>query len=307
MNKIIVVLALVVALFTVNSAHAEFVWRHFGAAPYASSRTEAMRTRGSAFRALGFPEQVVARLMKATQEPGTPVRVVNGDRFSAMLSKGGAVDRNVRVDFIKPPVSGKMEYAAPAEQWQVLWRGQIYTVILPKICNNWLSVLPAPSACYLIPFNYSHTAGVAWDKEHRAKVSGHLDASESQLEAVYNNPCFGVRDASGFRKPFHRCEFCDGAEYPPAGLASAVGLPPEEPKGVFSFRLQDGQGYFSLPKAWAARRMVFCVTTKSYPVTVPGYAGWTAVSVFDIITKNEIERTLPAGMLDRVLKGGRSY
>ena len=35
MNKIIVMLAFAAALVTATPAHAEFVWRHFGVAPYA--------------------------------------------------------------------------------------------------------------------------------------------------------------------------------------------------------------------------------------------------------------------------------
>lgn len=121
-----------------------FRWQHFGAAPYAATRAEAMRTRESAFRALGFPQPVVDLLMKATAGSGQRMRLVNGDRLSAMLSKGGHVDRNVLVDFVKPPVSGNMEYTAPAEKWQVEWNGRTYAAVLPDICNNWSAILPTP-------------------------------------------------------------------------------------------------------------------------------------------------------------------
>lgn len=120
-----------------KNAKGEYVWRHFGAAPYAPNRAEAMRTRESAFRALGFPNEAVKELVRATEMPGERIRLTNGYRLSAMLSKGSVVHRNVVVDFIKPPINGKMEYAAPAEMWQVVWKGQTYTVILPDICNNW--------------------------------------------------------------------------------------------------------------------------------------------------------------------------
>lgn len=153
MNKIIVMLAFAAALVTASPAHAEFVWRHFGVAPYASTRVEAMRMRESAFRAMGDPQPVVALLMEATKKPGERILLTNGDHLLAMLSKGGIVHRDVIVGFVTPPVSGKMEYAAPAERWQVSWQGKIYTVILPEICNNWSSIAPAPEECSTVTYS----------------------------------------------------------------------------------------------------------------------------------------------------------
>ena len=162
------VIAFFVAILTLSSAaHAagnEFQWKHFGAAPYASTRVEAMETRESAFRKLGLSEPVVALLMKATEKPGEKIRLTNGDHLSAMLSKGGVVHHQVVVTFVKPPISGKMEYAAPAEQWQVSWQGKIYTVILPEICNNWSALIPAPAPaqCVELTFNAPIGGHVSW-------------------------------------------------------------------------------------------------------------------------------------------------
>lgn len=169
--------------------------------------------------------------------------------------------------------------------------------------------VPLQAKCYIIPFDYRNTPGVVWDDRHRAHVSAHLDAtSERELEEVLNDPCFGVVDAKGFRKPFHRCELCDQGEYPPAGLASAVGLPAEEPKGVLSFFLQDGVGSLSLPLLpWSARWMLFCVDVAAYSVTTLGYEDWQAVSRMDVVEGSEIERTLPKRKLDRTLSGARLY
>lgn len=115
----------------------EGTWQYFGVDPYATSQEEAMRTRESAFRTLGLPEPVIALFLLATDTPGKKVRIVNGEKLSGMLSKGGVLHRNVLVDFVKPPVSGKMEYAAPAQMWQVTWHGELYTLLLPEVCNNW--------------------------------------------------------------------------------------------------------------------------------------------------------------------------
>lgn len=121
-----------------------FRWVHFGVASFAASREEAMRKRESAFRALGFPEPVVAKLMIATETPGEKTRINVGDKLGAMLSKGGVVHTNVTVAFGSP--SRGMELAAPAEKWTVAWEGKTYTALLPEVCNNWSLVIgPAPT------------------------------------------------------------------------------------------------------------------------------------------------------------------
>lgn len=136
---LVVILLLFGAAALMSVAHADegFQWKHFGTDPYAATRAEAMRTRESAFRSMGLPAPVIAKFMRVTEKPGEKVRIVNGDKFSAMMSRNGVVHRDVTVAFVAPPVSGKMEYAAPAEQWQVVWEGKVFTVLLPEICNNW--------------------------------------------------------------------------------------------------------------------------------------------------------------------------
>jgi len=135
----LLLLATIAALTAVpaHAAESQFKWQHFGTDPYATSREEAMRTRESAFKKLGLPADVVSILMIATDKPGEKVSLNVGDKLGAMLSKGGVVHRNVIVAFVKPPISGKMEYAAPAEKWQVTFEGGVFTVILPEVCNNW--------------------------------------------------------------------------------------------------------------------------------------------------------------------------
>lgn len=165
---VIVVLALIATLAS-SALAAEWKWQHFGADPYAKSRTEAMRTRESAFHAMGLPDSVITQLMLATEKPGEKIRLVNGDRLAVMLSKGSVVHKDVVVAFVKPPISGKMEYAAPAEKWQVSVEGKIYVVILPEICNNWSynwnpappPILP-PEKCVELSFNAKIGGKVRW-------------------------------------------------------------------------------------------------------------------------------------------------
>ncbi|HEC94329.1 MAG TPA: hypothetical protein ENI56_03135 [Candidatus Kaiserbacteria bacterium] len=129
----------------IPSAHADgFQWRHFGAAPFAKTRVVAMRNRHDAFLALGIPAGAVRLLMKATEKPGTPTTLVVGQKLGAMISEGGKVHHNVIVAFGSPV--RHMQYAAPAQMWQVTWKGEVYTVYLPEICHNW-SVIVTPTKC----------------------------------------------------------------------------------------------------------------------------------------------------------------
>lgn len=178
--------------------------------------------------------------------------------------------------------------------------------IISLTCLNVVIPVRQQSACYTIPFDYLETDGVVWDDKHRAHVSAHL-ATETELESVLNDPCFGIIDADGFRKPFHRCETCNEGEYPPKGLAVAVGLMEEEPKGVLSFYLKDGTGAFSMPLSFAERWMLFCVDVDAYSVSVSGYERWTAVSRFDVLKKEEITRTIEKGTYDKALRGDENF
>ena len=180
-----VLLALAIATLA-NSAYAEFQWRHFGADPYATSRAEAMRTRENAFRKMGLPAPVIKQLMLATERPGEKVRLVVGDRLSTMLSKGSVVHRDVVVAFVKPPISGRMEYAAPAEKWQVTWEGKIYIVILPEICYNWSSIAgPLIKRCVELVFNAPVGGHVRWGV---GTTSGPLPPDECNAQQQDNKP-----------------------------------------------------------------------------------------------------------------------
>ena len=137
-----------------TTAHAaEWKWQHFGAAPYASSREEAMKTRENAFLKLGFPIEAVDLLVEETKKPGEKTSLKVGDRFSAQVSKGGAVHglkEGGGIVAFESTVRG-MQYVATAEKWQVTWEGKVYTIILPEVCFNWTSIVaiasvPTPAA-----------------------------------------------------------------------------------------------------------------------------------------------------------------
>lgn len=145
--KILVFVAASIFIATflvIKSDAATFQWRHFGAAPFAFSRTEAMQKRNSAFLALGIPKGAVQLLMNATEKPGIPATLVVGQKLSAMISEGGRIHHDVVIAFNSPVLH--MQYAAPAEKWKITWRGKVYTIFLPVICHNW-SVVITPAKC----------------------------------------------------------------------------------------------------------------------------------------------------------------
>lgn len=210
MKKIaIVVLALIATLAT--SAQAEWKWQEFGADPYAKTRAEAMKSRESAFHKLGFPQPVIKLFMKETEEPGQKIRLTVGDKLSSMLSHGGT---NVRKDVVVAfgsPVKG-MEYAAPAEEWQVQWEGRTFTVILPEVCYNWSAKIPlidifasasAPAApaekCVELTFNAQIGGKVRWGD---ASNDGPLPPSACNAQRQGDGP---------WSAWLNKCDNCEGA------------------------------------------------------------------------------------------------
>ncbi len=148
--SIFISIFIITVLFLLINAHAAtFKWRHFGAAPFAFSRTAAMQKRHTAFVALGIPEGAARLLMKVTEKPGIPTTLVVGQKLTAMISAGGRVYHSVVIAFNSPVLH--MQYAAPAEKWQVTWKGTVYTVYLPAICHNW-SVIITSAKCASITF-----------------------------------------------------------------------------------------------------------------------------------------------------------
>ena len=193
MNIIIVVVVVTLALAMQSPAKAEYKWQHFGAAPYASSRAEAMQTRQVAFQKLGFPKQVVALLMEATKQPGEKSLITVGDRLSAMISKKGIVHHDVLVDFGSPVPH--MQYAAPAERWQVSWHGSLYTVILPEICGNWSSIAPSSEACVTV--------------EYLVQPGDETRFAVLAQKRLPSSACWQLCDGSDCAAPPSPCDECD--------------------------------------------------------------------------------------------------
>ena len=111
-------------------------WKHFGADPAYKSRELAIADAPRVLKQAGYPAPVVELLVEAMKKPGKETRIVNGETLDFMRSGPKELWVNVKVAFVTPPVSDQMEYAAPAEEWSVEYRGTTWTVLLPRVCNN---------------------------------------------------------------------------------------------------------------------------------------------------------------------------
>jgi hypothetical protein len=175
---------------------------------------------------------------------------------------------------------------------------------------------PAPAAaaltdCYLYYFDYRKTPGVVWNEAHQAKLTIHFAGmSKETLKKVLRDRCSLSHDADGDHNLVRNCqsESCSEGEWPEAELAKAVGLPELEPEASVGVLCKDGVCSVSLPRSLdIVVETIPCVDVAPYDSTTPGYMDWTATTRFDIVDAAEVERTLPAGRLDRVLTGAKGY
>lgn len=119
-----------------SEANAHATWKHFGADKAYATREEAVADTPRVLREAGWPETVIKLMAQKMKSPGTPAHVDNGQTLDFMRSGAKAIWRNVLVDFDKPPVTDKMDYSAPSEEWSVVWGGTTWTVGIPEICRN---------------------------------------------------------------------------------------------------------------------------------------------------------------------------
>lgn len=138
-----------------------FVWENPGHNKFAESREEAIARREEAFRRLGFSEAQIEAFILQTDKPGVFVQIHSGSTLNGMVGGGGEVYSNFLVDFVR--AKPELPVSADAEMWQVEWEGQVYTLYLPVICNNWafdvqpmqcsalqISTLPGDSLKYVV-------------------------------------------------------------------------------------------------------------------------------------------------------------
>ena len=330
---LLLLLGALCSLLSENADSAETSWSGWGAAPHSASLKESCRKAPESIDGLSMPAPVkeyFKRTLGTDCAGGKEVWLTPDMSLKQMWSgpdsrhKGPYVmdDKKVaELPVLRSPDGrsyrkGAVAETAKALSWTYVYEGKTYVLYLPLVCFNWSwaetlrPVMTPRLVCYEIPLDYRHTPGVVWDKRHAARIEIHLDGlSGAELERLARDPCFTVSDATGVHVPYHRCDVCEssGGQWPPAGLAKAVGLPEKEPSGIFTAPIADGVGIVSLPR-WAVVYLgVYCVDVEGYQISVPGYERWTAITRFDLVTPDEMHRTLPKGKLDRVLSGVRHY
>lgn len=335
MHKIIAVLALAIATLANQAFAAESPqWKGWNAAPYAHSLGEACKKAPEAINGFNMPSAVKEHFKqtlgiacmggtKVWLTPDMPLEQMwsgkSGRKLPHLMNKKSVGELPVlRSPDGRTYRKGAVAETAAAFQWTFVYEGKTYVLYLPWVCYNWSWALGPPvatspdplAACYKIPLDYRQTPGVVWDEHHAARIEFHPDGlSRTELERLARDPCFKVIDATGIHVPYHRCEVCEisGGQWPPAELAKAVELPEKEPSGIFTAPIADGIGVVLLPH-WAIVYLgIYCVDVEGYVVSVPHYTGWTAVTRFDLVTPDEMRRTLPKGKLDRVLSGVKHY
>lgn len=133
------VIAAAAALWPAPARAEPWKWEHWGAAPFAQSRAEAMNQREEVLRKLDFPPKVIPVLLKAMENPGSKTLLSNGYRFVAQIGRGGEVHglgEDGGVVAFSDHVPGKIEHVAVVERWEVTVDEVIYRLDLPAICFN---------------------------------------------------------------------------------------------------------------------------------------------------------------------------
>ena len=335
MHTVIIMLALAITTLANQAFAAESLqWKMWNVAPYAHSLGEACKKAPEAIDGFSVPAAVKAHfksVLGASCKDGTRTWLTPGMLLEQMWS--GASGKNPQHVMNRKlvgelPVTtspdgrtyhkGAVAETAKAFSWTFVYEGKTYVLYLPFVCFNWSwahtpSVLTATDpfvACYKVSLDYRQTPGVVWDENHAARIELHFDELQgADIERLARDPCFKVRDATGIHVPYHRCEFCEsfGGQWPPAELAKAVELPEKGPSGVFTAPIAGGVGTVSFPP-WVAKFLgVYCVDVEEYAIVIPNYAGWKAVTRFDLVTPDEMRRTLQEGKLNRVLSGIKHY
>lgn len=141
MKKFIAMVLTLAFAALAGSAYAGSTWKKFNANPAYQSQKAAIADAPRVFREVGYPEPVIKLLVEAMKDPGERTHITNGMKLDFMRSGKSEIWRNVLVDFDKPEGEDNMAFSAPAEKWTVEWKGTMYAVLVPDVCNN-LNALP---------------------------------------------------------------------------------------------------------------------------------------------------------------------
>ena len=279
---------------------------------------------------LSAPKGAYARFAAkiASGYVGPTKQLTDGMLFIDMTYGGCHIWPNVQVEFgpNAPPDWRNAEVVSVLAD-----DGSTVTYYRPFKCNNWaiLSIVPPrKTACYVIPFNHTHTQGVIKETadEFEAKTKGnwpsaaqaylnqdlaytfvlfHIDATDAELaDLKQDQECFGIRDATGFHQGVipYCLQFCVGGHYPNAvfirqyNALTSERLPEHEPNGSFQFACPEGKCELVLPLRYAARDILPCVAVERYHVSLAGrYRRDLGEFRFDFVTAAEGAHSLELG------------
>jgi hypothetical protein len=196
-----ILLAMLLALGLASSSNAaEFIWKNYGGAPYASSAQAAMDTREAAFRCLGIDPKLIPDFVRLTSVHGRRVVVNNDERYDKMLSKGCVVHEHVRVAFVAP--AKNMQAAAPAERWEHQEGEWLYTLTLHDVCGNWaitVTHVTPPPVVVEVKCKWLHVRWV-----HTAELHTVLAARRHYP----HSPCVGMKMGVGQHSVVSNCGTC---------------------------------------------------------------------------------------------------
>lgn len=147
LKRIFILLAVAGTYLALSApAHAETVWRTWGACPFAETRKEAFGRLEKFLAHADMPEEVKnrfrARLVDPDNPGGTKRDINPGDRFQMMMSCGAEPMTDVLVgDYLDSNKVTHKGFKLAAIEWTEDFEGKRYTVTLPERCNNFALVV----------------------------------------------------------------------------------------------------------------------------------------------------------------------
>lgn len=194
----------------------EEVWRHWGAAPYASSKEEACRKAPQAIDGFDIPAFVKGEFKRQVGSAcsSKEVWLVPHQPLEEMWSGGAKPHVMKKVTVAELPVAkspdgrsyrkGAVAQTAKAQSWLFVHEGKAYVLYLPDVCFNWAwSIVDLPTTtevarenCVEVTFNVPTGGKVRWGV---GTITGPL----------LPNACNAVRQGNGpWLSWYGECELC---------------------------------------------------------------------------------------------------
>jgi hypothetical protein len=200
---------------TPHASASGITWQHWGGAPYASTRTEAMAKLGNALDAMvaaGIMPKEVADSFRAndyklirdnpdgiTTTPGKHAYLPPETHLDGMMTGGKDPHLMTNVTVGKTVIGKGQVKAAEALPWALTFQGKTYVLVMPFTCFNWslmtFEVAPPPPAqddCWTIMTTVKGSQG---DKaEHFGLYGPHSLSSCSAYRIVGHTGWISLRE-----------------------------------------------------------------------------------------------------------------